>query len=123
MSYALYSFCAMFVCIIAIMLVTKSLSDPNVKSEKECEQTQVNKALDINKMKDGDPCDVWDGSSCRRGTVSGLLCVAQSSSLLKFLLGLFAVLFFATLYFYFFAKKDEPEAANLGFGPYRFGRI
>lgn len=123
MSYALYSFCAMIVCIGAILFVTKSLSDSSVKTEKECQETPLNKSLDINKMKDGDACDVWDGSSCRRGAVNGLLCVAQGSPLLKFLLGLLAVLFLATLYFYFSASKAKPEEPKLAFSPYRFRRI
>jgi len=123
MSYALYCVCAMIVCIVAILFVTKSLSDSSIKTEKECQETPLNKSLDINKLKDGDPCDVWDGSSCRRGAVSGLLCVAQGSPLLKFLLALLVVLFIATLYFYFFASKAKPEEPKLGFSPYRFKRI
>jgi hypothetical protein len=116
----------MIVCIGAILFVTKSLSDPSIKTEKDCQETALNKSLDINKLKDGDPCDVWDGASCRRGAVSGLLCVAQGSPLLKFLLGLLALLFVATLYFYFFASKAAAapvEEPKLGFSPYRFKRI
>lgn len=122
MSYALYCLCAMIVCIGAILFVTKSLSDSSVKTQTECDETPLNKSLAINK-KDGDPCDVWDGASCRRGAVSGDYCVSQGSMLLKFLLALLAVLFIATLYFYFFASKANPEAAKLGFSPYRFRRI
>lgn len=123
MSYALYCLCAMIVCIGAILFVTKSLSDSSIQTEKDCQETPLNKSLDINKLKDGDACDVWDGASCRRGAVSGLLCVAQGSMLLKFLLALLAVLFIATLYFYFFASKANPEEPKLGFSPYRFRRI
>jgi hypothetical protein len=113
----------MIVCIGAILFVTKSLSDSSIQTEKDCQETPLNKSLDINKLKDGDACDVWDGASCRRGAVSGLLCVAQGSMLLKFLLALLAVLFIATLYFYFFASKANPEEPKLGFSPYRFRRI
>lgn len=123
MSYALYSFCVTIISIVAIIYLNRSLSNPDVSSEKECSETPLNKGLDINKLKDGDPCDVWDGSSCRRGQVSGLLCVAQRSYLMLFLLFLLFTSFVASLYFYFFSSKPEPEAPKLGFSPYRFKRV
>jgi len=123
MSYALYSFCVTIISIVAILYLNRSLSNPDVSSEKECNETALNKSLDINKLKDGDACDVWDGSSCRRGEVSGLLCVAKRSYLMLFLLFLLFASFVASLYFYFFSSKSKPEAPKLGFSPYRFKRV
>ena len=107
MSHTLYSFCVAIISLLAILYLNNVLSNPSVKTEKECIDTELNNALRLSpdKMKDGDACDVWDGSSCRRGQVSGILCVSQRSYLMLFLLGLFGVSLVASLYFYFTSKK------------------
>lgn len=105
MSYTLYSFCVAIISLLSILYLNKVLSNSSVTSEKECKETEVNNALSLDKMKDGDACDVWDGSSCRRGQVSGILCVSKRSYLMLFLLGLFVLSLLASLYFYFTSKK------------------
>jgi hypothetical protein len=101
MSYTLYSFCVAVISLLSILYLNNVLSNanPSVTTEKDCKETAVNNALSLDKMKDGDECDVWDGSSCRRGQVSGILCISQRSYLMLFLLGLFVVSLLSSLYF------------------------
>jgi hypothetical protein len=112
--------------VVGIMYVNTTIRDSSLSDETSCTNSALNKAIDPAKMKDGDACNVWDGSNCRKGQIAGLLCVAQGSKMMMFFLGLLAVSIIAAAFFFFKKDKSAVESNTplppYSFRPFRFSR-
>jgi hypothetical protein len=105
MSHALLCLVGSILSFMLSYFIMKRLSYPEIKSEEMCGEPAGSS------LKEGDECHVWDGSSCRRGTVVNNECVSEGSKMPMFFMLIGFILLIIAAFLYFKGKDGKEEKA------------